>query len=229
VKALTFNPENLDHAKLKESKTKKTEVAVVKEGFIEGINTLRTAKATADMSYFARQGAILTPRNPKIAARALGNATKSAFDRFTAEQLDQGMRSVPHHYIREKAKLYLAPVSEGAKLSAREELFSSNFLENLPTWSVAGPIVRASNRNMAIGLNVLRTSVFDDFYFKFKVRFRYAKHRFPLCFFWVPPFEFSYNLFFLFGFRGSGLNIIPVEIPKKPGLIFFAPIDIDQT
>lgn len=141
---------------------------VTKEGVIEGVNTLRTAKATADMSYFARQGAILTPRNPKIAARALGNATKSAFNRFTAEQLDNGMRSVPHHYIREKSKLYLSPVGEGAKLSAREELFSSNFLENLPTWSVAGPIVRASNRNMAIGLNVLRTSVFDDFYFKFK-------------------------------------------------------------
>lgn len=140
---------------------------VTGKGAREAINIARTIKATADMSYLLRQGAVLAPRRPVAAAKAFKGSVEAFFSRHKAEEIDAAIRAAPHHYIREKAKLYLAPIGEGAKISAREELFMSGLIERFPRWTVIGPVVRASNRNMATGLNMLRVSAFDQFLQKY--------------------------------------------------------------
>lgn len=140
---------------------------VTGKGAREAINIARTIKATADMSYLLRQGAVLAPRRPIEAAKAFKGSVEAFFSRHKAEEIDAAIRAAPHHYIREKAKLYLAPIGEGAKISAREELFMSGLIERFPRWTVIGPVVRASNRNMATGLNMLRVSAFDQFLQKY--------------------------------------------------------------
>jgi len=124
----------------------------------KSMNTLRTAKATADMSYALRQGFWLSPRRPTLAGKTFGKAFKATFNEMTAEQIENAYRQHPNHYLRERAGLGLSEL--GKKLSNREEYFQDNFLEKIP---VIKEIVGASERNMVTGLNLLRIGVFDEF------------------------------------------------------------------
>ena len=134
----------------------------LKRGFVETVNTLRTLKATADMSYLFRQGAFLAARRPIKAAKAFGQSAQAFFSEFKAEQIDKGIRSAPHHYLREKAGLHITET--GGRISNREEVFMSRVAEKIPLY---GKIVKASDRNMVTGLNLLRTAAFDGFLEKF--------------------------------------------------------------
>jgi hypothetical protein len=129
---------------------------------VETVNTLRTMKATADMSYTLRQGLVLAARHPVIAGKAAMKAFKSFFSEHAADKIDNVIRSADHHYIREKAGLQLTEI--GGKLTRREEMFQSRFLEKIP---VVKEVVKASERHMTTGLNLLRAGVFDYFLEKF--------------------------------------------------------------
>jgi hypothetical protein len=130
---------------------------------VEAINTLRTLKATADMSGTLRQGFVLSVLRPKLAAKSFGKSFLATFNKFKAEQIDASIRSAPHHYIREKSKLFLSPLGEG-KIAAREEMFMARAIQRVP---VIGPIVKASERHMITILNLLRVGVFDEFLAKY--------------------------------------------------------------
>ncbi|GAF81458.1 unnamed protein product, partial [marine sediment metagenome] len=130
---------------------------------IEAINTARTAKATADMSGTLRQGLILSVRRPGTAMKAFGKSVKAFFSEYTAEQIDNAMRSVDHHYIREKSRLYLAEL-DSPKLTMREEMFMAQVIEKVP---VIGHVVKASNRHMVTYLNMMRSAAFDQFLKKY--------------------------------------------------------------
>jgi len=129
----------------------------------EAANTLRTLKATADMSATLRQGLILSITRPELASRAFGKSFKSFFSEYTAEQVDNMIQESPIHWKRVRSKLYLAPLSEG-KLSGREEPFMIDWLKKIP---YLGEIPKASERHMVTYLNMLRTGVFDDFVMRF--------------------------------------------------------------
>lgn len=129
---------------------------------VEAINTARTLKATADMSATLRQGIFLSARRPIFTAKALARSAKSFFDRYTAEQIDNAIRSADHHYIREKSKLDLAEI--GGRLNKAEEMFQARVIERVPA---LGPIVKASERHMVTHLNLLRTAAFDQFFMKY--------------------------------------------------------------
>ena len=62
----------------------------------EFINTLRTLKATADMSGALRQGFILSARHPVAAAKSFGKAAQAMFSKYKAEQIDHAIRSAEH-------------------------------------------------------------------------------------------------------------------------------------
>lgn len=128
----------------------------------EVINTLRVFKATADMSYVLRQGLVLSARRPGLAAKSFGKAFQATFSEMKAAQIDNALRRAPHHYIRELAGLDLPEI--GGKITAREEMFMSNFAERIPGYN---KIVQASERNMTTGLNMLRAGAFDEFLNKF--------------------------------------------------------------
>jgi len=123
--------------------------------FKESRSLPRALMATADHSYILRQGIILSPLNPKIAAHAAWGAEKAFFSKNSAIAIDSSMRTHPLHARREQAELYL-PLPVGAKLSDREEMFASRVAQKIPG-------VARSERHMVVGLNLLRAGVFDEF------------------------------------------------------------------
>jgi hypothetical protein len=129
---------------------------------VEAVNTLRTLKATADMSAALRQNLLFTTRHPIHAQRNFRKAFKATFDKYTAEQIDNQIRSMPQHYIREKSKLQITEL-EGIP-TAKEEMFAANMIEKIP---ILGDIIKASNRNMTTVLNLSRVAHFDYFLEKF--------------------------------------------------------------
>jgi len=128
----------------------------------EGLNTLRTLKATADFSSVLRQGLIATVNYPSKAVPAFLKSAKAAFSEMTAEQIQLGIKNAPHHWIRERSKLYLAEL-EGARLTAREEMFMSRLLRKAPVFK---KIVGASERQFVTYLNMMRVAAFDEFLLK---------------------------------------------------------------
>jgi len=131
--------------------------------FVETINTLRTLKATADMSATFRQGFAAVAHNPIRATKIFGQSFLPTFSKYKAEVIDNAIRSVDHHYIREKAGLSL-PEVEAAKLTAREEMFMSNLVKKVP---VLKQITQASERHMVTFLNLNRAAMFDEFLLKY--------------------------------------------------------------
>lgn len=132
--------------------------------FGETVNTLRTLKATADMSGILRQGLVLSITRPKLAAKSFGKAFLATFSKHKAEQIDFAIRRMDQHYLRERAGLHLSEFGEGARLAKREEYFMAQLIERVP---VVGDVVKASNRNMATFLNLMRVGAFDQFLLKY--------------------------------------------------------------
>ncbi|MCK5601808.1 hypothetical protein KAR91_08070, partial [Candidatus Pacearchaeota archaeon] len=132
-----------------------------KKGAVELADTFRTLKATLDVSGTLRQGFISTVSHPFLAAKTFPKSVQAIFSKFTSEQIDNAIRSVPHHYIREKSGLYLSPVGAGKiKLSTREEAFRGQMIQRVP---IIGHLVKGSERHMLTYLNLIRSEVFDQF------------------------------------------------------------------
>ena len=124
----------------------------------EVINTMRTLKASLDMSYTLRQAMPLTPGRPIKAAKALWKATQAMFSKRKYEQIHRDILNDPDYWKADQAKLQLTAV--GDMLSRTEEIFTSRFMDNIPYWrgGIAG-----SERHMVTGLNVLRYGAFKEF------------------------------------------------------------------
>jgi len=130
----------------------------------------RTLLATGDMSFLMRQGLILgSSRVVKFngwgvptkgaAIKAFDRAFVAFFSQNKADQIDIAMREDAAVQLeRDRAGLFMGGLE--TSLSAREEDFMSSAFDFLPSWL---NIIKASERNMVIGLNMLRTSAFDEF------------------------------------------------------------------
>lgn len=119
---------------------------------------LRAAKATADFSAAFRQAVFLAPKRPVAFTKAFGKAARAFFDSQYADRLDFEMRRQPGQIWRDRAGLYLSSVD--GRMTGREESFTSSLIERL---KLTGGVARASNRNMVVMLNLMRTSAFDSF------------------------------------------------------------------
>ena len=119
---------------------------------------LRAAKATADFSAAFRQAIFLAPKRPVAFTKAFGKAARGFFDSQYADRLDFEMRRQPGQVWRDRAGLYLSSVD--GRMTGREESFTSTLIERM---KLTGGISRASNRNMVVMLNLMRTSAFDSF------------------------------------------------------------------
>jgi hypothetical protein len=132
------------------------------EKFSEGINTLRTLKATADMSAVFRQGFPLIATRPAAALDAFKKAFGATFSEFKAEQVMTAIEQADHHYIRQRAKLFLANVN--GHITEGEENFLSNLIERTPGLKeTIAPVTKASERHAVTFLNLMRVSAFDEF------------------------------------------------------------------
>ncbi len=126
---------------------------------IEVINTLRTAKASLDMSAALRQGFFPSVRRPKLFIETQQQAIKSFFSEQTYEQIQSSIESHPNHYLRLKSKLELTEID--AAPNKKEEMFQSQIVEKIPIYGTMG--IKASNRHMVTTLNLLRVGIFDEF------------------------------------------------------------------
>lgn len=129
---------------------------------IEVINTLRTAKASLDMSASLRQGMFVSARRPQLFAKTFGQSFQSFFSENTYEEIQHYIESNPNHYLRLKAGLELTDVNVAP--NQKEEMFQSEFLERVPGLKIG---IKASNRHMVTTLNLLRVGVFDEFLEKY--------------------------------------------------------------
>jgi hypothetical protein len=119
----------------------------------------RAMLATADMSYVLRQGLVVSLTRPALAGKAFIKGFEAYWSRTSAEGVDLSLREDPMHVYREAYGLYLAPLEVGSA-NAREEAFMSRIAQKMPFF---GKVMRASERNMVTGLNILRAGIFDDF------------------------------------------------------------------
>lgn len=131
-------------------------------------NFLRTIKATADLSAYFRQGFLLVFSRPIKFGKAVARSLQATFSQYKAEEIDMALRIVPHHYLREAAKLDLPEMGIG-KINAREEIFASNAIKRLPTLpgKIVSGIINASERNYVTFLNLMRAAAFDELLAKF--------------------------------------------------------------
>ena len=113
----------------------------------------RALIASADLSATFRQGGMLLPGHPAIAAQALEKSWKALFSEAKAEEVDLFLKSRPNWELAKMAELYHGSLSR-AELKAREENFVSEAADKVP-W------VQASNRQMVTQLNFIRANVFD--------------------------------------------------------------------
>ena len=117
----------------------------------------KTLKATADMSYTLRQGMLLSVMRPGLASKVFVEAGKAFANENTADSIALAMEKDPHFTKAMRHGLKLTAL--GGDLGLNEELFNSNFAERIPIY---GALVRASERHMVTGLNLLRFSVFKE-------------------------------------------------------------------
>jgi hypothetical protein len=134
-----------------------------KEMFIEGLLAPRTLMATGDWSAIGRQalpllGASIIGGRFGAIRDAFVKAAEGTFSEGKADATMAALANDPRAPMREAAKLWLADYNQG--LTNREETFIGRLLEKLK-W--AGAPIRASNRHMALFINLLRVSTFDAF------------------------------------------------------------------
>ena len=128
----------------------------------KGINTLRTAQATADISATFRQGLILSVSDPQAAMVAQSRALKSMFNRGAAEELNNTMMNSGEYKLFSRmggeVSVFETP------LGKHEEMFMNGWFENLkgPLKPVKA-VVHGSERHMAVYLNELRMAAFKNF------------------------------------------------------------------
>lgn len=121
-------------------------------------DALRAVKATADMSYFLRQGLIPSLGHPILASKAFKEAFISFWNADYADKIDMNLKADEMQTQRDKYGLFLADIDES--MNHGEEAFASEWVKKVP---VLGKVSMASERNMVVGLNMLRSGLFDDF------------------------------------------------------------------
>ncbi len=134
--------------------------------FGEAVNTLRTLKATADMSAVLRQGLVLSIAHPVMATEAFKKSFKAFFSKNTAEQIHFQIINHPNQWLRDRANLELSEVGGG--FLRGEEYFASELVKSKAAkWVGMKAVVEASERHMTSYLNMIRASSFDYFLKKY--------------------------------------------------------------
>ena len=125
---------------------------------MEVMNTLRTAKASMDMSAALRQAFFPSARRPLLAMQVQAKAIEAFFSQNAYDEIQYNIENHPNHYIRQMAKLEMTDIDSSP--SHREEMFASTFAEKIPIYKHG---ILASNRHMVATLNLIRAGVFDEF------------------------------------------------------------------
>jgi len=122
--------------------------------FGKSMDFFRALKLSFDMGYFGRQGMLRLLSNPVSAVKVFGQTFPSFLSDAKFLTIDSKLKRSANYKKAVSAGLGLLDLD--VEFSRQMEGFSSRLAERIP-W------VRASNRHMITGLNLLRMSMFDDF------------------------------------------------------------------
>ena len=129
---------------------------------MEAIDLQRNIRATMDFSYLLRQGGITALTNPKVAMKAAKDAFRGTFNQYTADALNNAIKKDPVYYKMKAAKLALMDIGMGDERSV--EFFRGTWSESkVAAWLGIRGITRASERNMTVGLNMVRVGEFKEY------------------------------------------------------------------
>jgi hypothetical protein len=118
------------------------------------INSVRSIMTSLDISAPGRQGLALGISNPTKVPKAFANQLRAFGSEKEAYKIARAIEERANAKLYRSSGLYLAPVDNLTRLSAREENFMANLAAKLPG-------VKASERAYATYLNQLRADVFD--------------------------------------------------------------------
>jgi hypothetical protein len=166
----------------------------------------RALIASLDLSATLRQGGMLLPGHPVVAAEALQKSLKAFASEAKAEEVDLYLKARPSWDISKRAGLHHSSLSN-MDLNAREQQFQSAAADVIP-W------VKASNRQMATQLNFIRANVFDIAYNDLKQRGLSEKEMMPILEKYAKFVNAATGRGSLFGFEKSA---------KGLAAVFFAP------
>lgn len=129
------------------------------DNVVDVLNIPRSIVTSMDASAVLRQGAPLLGTYPKVAGgKALAALPKQAFSEKAFNDFLDATYKSPEYKDMFQAGLYIAdPRKVAGGLSAREEGFMSNLIENVP---ILGEIPKASSRAYSGFLNKLRIDTF---------------------------------------------------------------------
>jgi len=122
----------------------------------ELVNIPKALLATADMSGFLRQGAILVASHPVLSAKAMKDTFKFAFSPKAFVQYFKELHKHKYYSLMRKFKIAITNPTTGG-LGAREDIFISRMLQKIPG---LGHIVRFAERSYVGFLNKLRVDTF---------------------------------------------------------------------
>lgn len=130
----------------------------------EVLDTLRTLKATGDVSFTFRQNVVLAFSHPLIAARNFGRSLKALFSENSMERINNSLRNSKYALYYDVSKLALLDIDSHLP-SQGEEFFRAKVIQNMkwPVFRQASAIIRASNRHATTFSNLMRASLFDQF------------------------------------------------------------------
>lgn len=115
---------------------------------------IRAMKLSFDMGYFGRQGGKALLSRPAQAIRAMKGATSTLFSERNFYTIYEKLKQDPDHAKAISAGVEIMDID--AEFERHQEAMNSKLAERAP-W------VRASNRHMVTGLNLLRFGMFKDY------------------------------------------------------------------
>jgi hypothetical protein len=128
-------------------------------------NTLRSMRATADISATLRQGFSLVARDIsrgptgwKSLSKKGAQALKATFNENSFDQIQNAMTNEPRFTDFERSGGHFVDLEGG--VTKGEELYANSLAEKIP---VLGHVVRGSERHMVSFLNLMRTDAFYKF------------------------------------------------------------------
>jgi hypothetical protein len=121
------------------------------------INFPTTMLATLDISMIGRQGILTLPAHPKEWVKGLKSSYAAFFkgDKW-AQMANKEYRTRAGYELGRRSGLFISDFD--GSLDRQEELFLSKWAKAIP---VFGAMVKASERAAVVGMNQLRTSIFD--------------------------------------------------------------------
>lgn len=140
-----------------EDKIRQLKPKSITERLAEPTNTVRAVLTSFDVSAPGRQGILISAAHPIRALKSLGPMLRAFSSEKYAMKVYEEIMNRENAPLYAKSGLYIAPIGQATKLTAREEAYMTSWAEKIP-------FIKSSERAYITFLNKLRADSFDAVY-----------------------------------------------------------------